>query len=178
MESREPMFPGQWLIHDIKLGMLGEHKGTNIDMVWLSFSPFKSSKGTSPSSLKRWRNKNVLLIAKDITEDVALDVHKTFLQPCFSSPWKTFCIFLQKHDAHVDQGGWLLLTNWTTNEPHNTCGLYMSAHTWGRNHKPLQTIMQEGGGGIILPVIGLGTSHRSNYFHCEHKIEKTHNESL
>ncbi len=49
----------------------------NINMAWLSFSPFRNSIGTSPSSLKRWWDNNVLLATKDIVEDVALGVCKT-----------------------------------------------------------------------------------------------------
>jgi hypothetical protein len=69
MEWREPMFLGQGLVDDIKLGMLGKHKGTNIDMAWLNF----------PILIKKMMNKNILFTTKDITKDVELGVHKTSL---------------------------------------------------------------------------------------------------
>jgi hypothetical protein len=79
--------------------------------------------------------------------------------------------------VHVFQGGWLLLTNRTTNEPHNTCSLYMSAHTWGRNHKPYKQSCKREEVGQFHWQQELGTNHRSNQFHCEHYIKKTQNKN-
>jgi hypothetical protein len=44
----------------IRLHMLGEHKGTNFNNVWFSFSPLRSSIRPSLSLLNKWWERNLL----------------------------------------------------------------------------------------------------------------------
>jgi hypothetical protein len=88
MQSIKLMFSGRCLKDVIKLRMLGEHKGENFDMVWLNFSPFRSSIGPSPFSLKRWWYRNVLFTTNVIAKDVEFGMWKTFSTTTWFSHYK------------------------------------------------------------------------------------------
>jgi hypothetical protein len=136
MESREPVFLGKCFIDDIMLWMLREHKGMN--MAWLSFSLFKNSIGTSPSSLKMWWNKNILLTATDIAKNVALGILTTSYATMFFISLKDSLHFPSKTKCTCVPRWMVVLDKLNNDEPRHTCNIYKSAHTWGKNHKPYQ----------------------------------------
>jgi len=72
------------LIDEMRLWMLGGHKGTYSNKVSLNLSPFKSSTIPCPFSLKRKQNINVLFTTKVIVEDIALGMCKTSFATIFS----------------------------------------------------------------------------------------------